>query len=76
MKAKLGKLEDLNANLQQQLLCAKQFLQTPSGQADVSNLEVIQALKNRIVPELSEDEVSDTFLYSLIGVGNPTFDLH
>lgn len=55
----MGRLEDLNANLQQQLLCAKQFLQTPSGQADVSNQDVIQALKNRIVPELSEDEVSE-----------------
>lgn len=55
---KLGRLEDLNASLQQQLLCAKQLLQTPSGQAAVSNQDVIQALKNRIVPQLSEDEVS------------------
>lgn len=58
LKEKLHKVEELNANLQQQLLSAKQFLQMPSGRADVSNQEVISALKIRIVPELSPDEVS------------------
>lgn len=54
----MAKLEDLNANLQLQLLSAKQFLQMPSVRVDESNQDVIMALKTRIVPTLSENEVS------------------
>lgn len=38
------------------------FQQMPSGRSDVTNQDVIQALKNRIVPKLSDDEVS-LFVY-------------
>lgn len=58
LKTKVEKLENLNADLQQQLLCAKQFLQMPSGKQSLSNQDVLKVLKKRIVPKLSKDEVS------------------
>lgn len=63
LKKRLRKLEDLNANLQQELLSAKRFMQLPSARSDESNQEIIQTLKNRIVPTLSEDEENSSLIF-------------
>lgn len=59
LKEKLDNLEILNADMQKEMLSTKQFLQIPTSRwpGTDSNQDVINALKKRIVPALSEDKV-------------------
>lgn len=57
MKEKLEKVEGLNANLQQELLITKNFLQMPNIKNDCVNKDVIVELKKRLDRNLSDDKV-------------------